>query len=101
MEAAVAALEKAKYCCAFASGSSVTGAVMNLLDAGDHVICVNDVYAGTHNILTQIASKHKIETSFVDMSVPDNLLSHFKPNTKVRYSSCFHTHTHTHTSHRR
>ncbi|SAM07553.1 hypothetical protein [Absidia glauca] len=83
IETAVADLEKAKYCCAFSSGSSVTAAVMNLLDAGDHVICVNDVYAGTHNILTKIASKHQIASTFVDMSVPENIVPHFKPNTKL------------------
>ncbi|KAI8084684.1 Cys/Met metabolism PLP-dependent enzyme-domain-containing protein [Halteromyces radiatus] len=83
MEAAVADLENAKYCCAFASGCSVTSAIINTLDSGTHIICVNDVYTGTHNILAKIAPKHQIQTSFVDMSIASNINQHFQSNTKL------------------
>src|SRR5579871_5402066 len=38
LEAQLAALEDAKYGCAFSSGMSATAAVLNVLSAGDHVV---------------------------------------------------------------
>lgn len=47
-ERAMAQAEHAKYCVAFSSGSAATSAVVHaVLDSGDHILCVDDVYGGT------------------------------------------------------
>ena len=48
LERNVAALEGAAHGFAFASGSAATDVVLKLLSAGDHVICGENVYGGTH-----------------------------------------------------
>ncbi len=48
--------EGASYCVAFASGSAATSAVIHLLQFGDHVLCVDDVYGGTQRYFRRIVS---------------------------------------------
>lgn len=82
-EEAIANLEGAKYGLAFASGSATTATIVNSLQAGSHLISVNDVYGGTYRYFTKVAVNLNIETTFVNLSDPANIESHFKPNTKL------------------
>jgi cystathionine gamma-lyase len=82
-ERATAQAEQAQYCVAFSSGSAATSAVMHLLQHGDHLFCVDDVYGGTQRYFRRILSPTAgIQVDFVDMSTSDNLK--FQDNTKVR-----------------
>ncbi|CAM1507149.1 Fc.00g067900.m01.CDS01 [Cosmosporella sp. VM-42] len=63
-EAAVAALEHAKYALAFSSGSATTANILQSLAAGSHVISVSDVYGGTHRYFTQVAKAHGVKVTF-------------------------------------
>lgn len=47
LEECVAALEGGKHGLCFASGMGAITTVAELLSAGDHVLCVEDVYGGT------------------------------------------------------
>ncbi|KAF5923651.1 hypothetical protein HPG69_011047, partial [Diceros bicornis minor] len=47
LEKAVATLDGAKYSLAFASGLAATVTITHLLKAGDHIICMDDVYGET------------------------------------------------------
>jgi cystathionine gamma-lyase len=68
-ERAVATAEKAEYCVAFASGSAATSAVIHLLQHGDHVICVDDVYGGTQRYFRRIVTAQMgISIDFRDLS---------------------------------
>ncbi|KAI8329177.1 Cys/Met metabolism PLP-dependent enzyme-domain-containing protein [Choanephora cucurbitarum] len=82
-EEAIANLEGAKYGLAFASGSATTATIVNSLAQGSHLISVNDVYGGTYRYFTKVAVNLGIETTFVNLSDPANIESHFKPNTKL------------------
>lgn len=82
-EDAIANLEGAKYGLAFASGSATTATIVNSLQKGSHLISVNDVYGGTYRYFTKVAAHIGIETSFVNLSDPANIESHFKSNTKL------------------
>ncbi|KAI9341160.1 Cys/Met metabolism PLP-dependent enzyme-domain-containing protein [Obelidium mucronatum] len=82
-ETAVASLEGAKHCLAFASGSVTTATVLNLLQSGSHVIAVNDVYGGTFRYLTNVANSNGIQVDFVDMFDPENVRRHLKTNTRL------------------
>ena len=66
LERNVAALEGAPHGFAFASGLAATDAVLKLLSAGDHVICGENVYGGTHRIMTQVFERLGLAFSFVD-----------------------------------
>ncbi|KAF2215009.1 hypothetical protein CERZMDRAFT_36892 [Cercospora zeae-maydis SCOH1-5] len=63
-ETSIAALEKAKYALAFASGSATTAIILQSLAAGSHVVSVSDVYGGTHRYFTKVASAHGVRVTF-------------------------------------
>lgn len=77
----MASAENSKHCVAFASGSAATSAVIHLLQHGDHVLCVDDVYGGTQRYFRKIVSPHMgIDIDFVDFQKDGVPL---KENTKL------------------
>ena len=70
----------------FSSGLGATTAIIHTLKAGDHLVSIDDVYGGTNRYFSKVASKFGIESSFCDMTNPENLRAVMKPNTKV--SNC-------------
>ncbi len=66
LETNLASLESGSHARCFASGMGAINTVLNLLSAGDHVVAGDDVYGGTHRILTQVYDQYDIETTFVD-----------------------------------
>ncbi|KAJ3299357.1 hypothetical protein HK104_009209 [Borealophlyctis nickersoniae] len=82
-ETAVAALEGGKFGVAFASGSTTTATVLNLVSSGGHIVSVNDTYGGTFRYFTKVASNNGVDVTFVDLYDPNNLKAAIKPNTKI------------------
>lgn len=82
-ENVIASLEGAQYGVAFSSGSAVTASLLGTLEAGSHVVSVNDVYGGTYRYFTKVAVNHGVQVDFVDLADPQNLKSALKPNTRV------------------
>ncbi len=66
LERNVAALEGGSHGHAFASGMAAIDAVLSLLSAGDHVVCGENVYGGTHRLMTQVRARLGLTFSFVD-----------------------------------
>jgi cystathionine gamma-lyase len=83
LEGCLAALEGAKHGLAFASGLAATDMVMHLLEAGDHVVCSDDVYGGTFRIFDKVFKRQGLSFSFVDLSNPDSLEPAITPKTKL------------------
>jgi cystathionine gamma-synthase len=54
LEECLASLENADHGHAFASGIAATTSVLHLLDPGDRVVSVNDVYGGTYRLFSQV-----------------------------------------------
>lgn len=54
LEDALATLEGGAGAAAFASGLAALTAVLHLLQPGDHVVVTEDLYGGTHRLLTQV-----------------------------------------------
>jgi cystathionine beta-lyase/cystathionine gamma-synthase len=54
LEECLASLENAAHGHAFSSGIGATTTVMHLVDPGDLVVCVNDVYGGTYRMFSQV-----------------------------------------------
>jgi cystathionine gamma-synthase len=54
LERCLASLESARHGFAFASGMAATTTVMHLVDPGDTVVSVNDVYGGTYRLFNKV-----------------------------------------------
>jgi cystathionine gamma-lyase len=67
LEECLAPLEKAKYALAFSSGLGATTALSYLMETGNHVLLVDDVYGGTNRFFRHCAARMGIHSSFVDM----------------------------------
>ncbi len=83
LEQNLAALEGGKHGLAFASGMAAIHCVLNLLQAGDHVIAGNDLYGGTFRILRTLYAKFGLETTFVDLTDREQLKGAFRPTTRL------------------
>ncbi|MGM0606368.1 MAG: cystathionine gamma-synthase [Halobacteriota archaeon] len=83
LEANLAALEGGSYGRCFASGMGSINTVLNLLSAGDHVVAGDDVYGGTHRILTQVYDQYDLECDFVDTTDHDAVREAMRPNTEL------------------
>ncbi len=67
LETCLAALESGAWGLAFASGMAGEDAIAHLLDAGDHIVLVDDVYGGTYRLFKRIYERHGIGLTAVDM----------------------------------
>ncbi|HOM50940.1 MAG TPA: PLP-dependent aspartate aminotransferase family protein [Phycisphaerae bacterium] len=54
-----------------------------LFKAGDHIVTGKDIYSGTIRFLNTVLPTHGVETSFVNMSDPDEVRKAIRPNTKA------------------
>jgi cystathionine beta-lyase/cystathionine gamma-synthase len=54
LEECLASLESAASGHAFSSGIGATATIMHLVDPGQRVVCVNDVYGGTYRMFSQV-----------------------------------------------
>jgi cystathionine gamma-synthase len=83
LEANLASLESGSHARCFASGMAAINTVLNLLEAGDHVVAGDDVYGGTHRILTQVYEQYDLETSFVDTTDHDAVRDAMREETEL------------------
>ena len=83
LEGCLAALEGARFGYAFASGLAATDALLHLLDAGDHVVCSDDVYGGTFRIFDKVFKRLGLTFTFVDLSKPGTLEAAITPKTRM------------------
>ena len=83
-EACVADLENGSAGFAFASGMAAIGTILEILDSGDHVISMDDLYGGTFRIFENVRRRSaNLDFSLVDMTDPDRIAAAIKPNTKM------------------
>jgi cystathionine gamma-lyase len=83
-ERAMAACERGKGAVAFASGLGAASAILTCLRAGDHVICIDDVYGGTQRLLrTVMGPLSNITTTFMDFSDPLKVAAAVTPKTAL------------------
>jgi len=83
-EACIASLESGKYGFAFASGMAAINTVIDILDANDHVIAMDDLYGGTYRLFDKVKTRAaNLSFSFVDVSNLDNITAAIRPNTRM------------------
>lgn len=83
LETLIADLEKGKRGFAFASGMAALAAVMDLFQAGDHILVTDDVYGGTYRYMTKILNNRNIDVTFTDTSNLDKIKESLRPETKA------------------
>lgn len=83
-ERCVADLESGSAGFAFASGMSATATILECLEKDSHVVVGDDVYGGTRRLFDRVRKQSAgIETSYVDLSDPEALISTIRPNTRL------------------
>src|SRR5439155_27042346 len=65
LERCLASLESASHGFAFASGMAATTTVMHLVDPGEPVVSVDDVYGGTYGLFTRVYEPKGYRFAFV------------------------------------
>jgi len=85
LERCVAALEGGRHGFAFGSGLAALDAILKLLSAGDHVVCGENVYGGTHRSMTHIWSRMGIKFTFVDTGEESEIRKALTPATRMIY----------------
>ena len=83
-ERCVAELEGGTRGFAFASGLAATSTLLELLDSGDHVVALDDVYGGSYRRFERGRRRSAgLDFSFVDLTDPAAFAAAIKPNTKL------------------
>jgi O-acetylhomoserine (thiol)-lyase len=87
VEQRIAALEGGVGALLVASGQSATTlAILNIAEAGDHVVASPSLYGGTVNLLKFTLPRYGIQVSFVeDPASIDSWRAAIRPNTKVLF----------------
>lgn len=85
VEEKIADLEGGVGALLLTSGQAATMfAVLNIMGAGDHLVCASELYGGSINLFDVTLRKLGIDTTFVDASAPiEELRTAFKENTKA------------------
>lgn len=85
VEQRIAALEGGVAALLLASGSAATAfAIMNVAEAGDHIVSSPSLYGGTYNLFHYTLPKFGIEVTFVDdPGDPQSWRNAVRPNTKA------------------
>jgi len=84
LQAALANLEGGAAAFAFASGMAATATLLELLDAGSHIIAMHDLYGGSYRLFENVRRRsagHKV--SFVDLSEATALEAAIRPETRL------------------
>ena len=83
-ERCVAGLEGGSRGFAFASGLAATSTILETLDSGSHVVCMDDVYGGTFRLFERVRRRSAaLDFSFVDLTDPAAFEAAIRPNTRM------------------
>lgn len=83
LETLVAGLEKGEVGAAFGSGLAAIDAVVKLLQSGDEILAVDDIYGGAFRLFTSIYEKFGIHVNYVDTSDTEKVFNAITPRTKL------------------
>ena len=83
LEDLIAKLENGAVGAAFGSGLAAIDAVVKLLQTGDEILAVDDIYGGAFRLFTQVYQKFGITVNFVDTTNAENVFNAITPKTKL------------------
>jgi cystathionine gamma-lyase len=83
-EACLADLENGTRGFAFASGMAATATVLELIDAGSHIVAMDDLYGGTYRLFERVRrASAGLDYSYVDLAEPKNFEAAITEKTKM------------------
>src|SRR5437660_3372240 len=83
-ERCIADLEGGTAAFAFASGIAGIATTLECLDAGSHVIAVDDLYGGSRRLFERVRKRSAgLEFSYVDLTDAERLDAAIRPNTRL------------------
>ncbi|HEY7188603.1 MAG TPA: PLP-dependent aspartate aminotransferase family protein [Vicinamibacterales bacterium] len=85
LEGNIAAIEGGKAAFAFASGMAAEGAVMTLLQSGDHIVVTDNTYGGTYRLFERVLRKYQLDFTYVDTSNLGEIRRAIRPSTKMLF----------------
>ncbi len=83
LENLIAGLEKGSRGLAFASGLAAIDAILKLLQSGDEIIAVDDIYGGAFRLFEQVYRKFGISVHYVDAANPENVFNALNERTRL------------------
>jgi cystathionine gamma-lyase len=84
LEACLANLEGGCAAYAFASGMAASSTVVELLEAGSHIVATHDLYGGSYRLFERIRNRSAgLTVSFVDLADVAALEAAIRPNTRM------------------
>lgn len=84
LETCMASLENGKWAYAFSSGLAAENAILETLDAGSHVIAMNDMYGGTFRLFDKVKKQSAaLEVTYIDLNDEAQLEGAIKENTRL------------------
>ena len=86
----VAALEGGVAGLAVASGAAtITYALQNIVQNGDHIVAADNLYGGSYNLITHTLATQGITNTIINVNDLEALEAAIQPNTKVVYAETF------------
>jgi cystathionine gamma-lyase len=83
-EKCIADLEGGIRGLAFASGMAAASTILELLDAGDHVVAGDDLYGGSFRLFHNVRERSaNLRFTFAQIEDPDKLRSAMRPDTRL------------------
>jgi len=83
-EKCMADLESGSRGYAFASGMAATATVLELLDSGDHVVAIDDLYGGSFRLFNNVRGRSAgLKFTFTGMENDDALEAAMRPETRM------------------
>lgn len=83
LEDLIAVLEHGSNGYAFGSGLAAIDAVVKLLQSGDEIVAVDDIYGGAFRLFTHIYEKFGIRVTYVDATNAANIEAAITPRTRL------------------
>ncbi len=82
----LAALEQAEEGIVVSSGmAAITVSLLPFLSCGNHVVLPNDIYGGTHHMVTTEFSRRGIDYDFLPECTPQAVADAIRPETRIVY----------------
>lgn len=83
LEDSLASIENGAKGLAFGSGLAAIDCVLKLLNPGDEVIAVDDLYGGTYRMFTRLFEKYQLKFTFVNFDDVSKILDLITEKTKL------------------
>ncbi|MDG0791282.1 aminotransferase class I/II-fold pyridoxal phosphate-dependent enzyme [Cohnella ginsengisoli] len=86
LEEKIARLEGGESARCFASGmGAISAVIFALVGSGEHIVCVDQAYGPTRELLADLSARFGVEVTFLDGKDTEGFAAAIRPNTKLFY----------------